>query len=175
MDNDFVSISITDGIEKRKVAFVKIGYNDIVAGGFKETGELDIHATYHIDGHCHVKTIKEKKVVREFDLFDGYPMKEFKGKINLFNRLFPTDISKLPRTVSIPSDNSEEIKLKFSKDILPHMMSIFLIESGGMDYLPDISKKEYILYDKSSPWILITFFSPTELKWNDIIFHSVNN
>ena len=167
-NKDLISISIIDGIYIRKVAYVNIGKNNIVAGTFSQTGEVDVHATYHEDGHCHVKRKKAGKI-NEVDLFDGCPILTFKGKINLFNRLFQRDISKLPKSVSILAESSDGIKLEFRRDNSPHLMSIFLIESGRMDLLPYINKEEYILYDKSSPWILVTFFIPSNDKWKSIM------
>ena len=166
---NLISISVTDGIDIRKVAYVNIGENIIVAGTFSQTGEVDVHATYHNDGHCHLKRKQAGKQLNEVDLFDGCPILAFKGKINLFNRLFPRDVSKLPKSISIPAKSSDEIKLEFRRDNSPHLMSIFLIESGRKDLLPDINKEEYVLYDKSSPWILVTFFIPSNEKWKNIM------
>lgn len=164
-----LSISITDGIDIRKVAFVNINKNMIVAGTFSQTGKVDVHATYHKDGHCHVKRKKEGKLLEETDLFDGSPISAFESKINLFNRLFPRDLSKLPYDISIPVKSSDEITLKYRSDNESHLMSIFLIESGRSDLLPHINKEEYVLYEKSSPQILVTFFAPSEDKWGNIM------
>lgn len=164
-----LSISITDGIDIRKVAFVNVDKNMIVAGTFSQTGKVDVHATYHKDGHCHVKRKKEGKLLEEIDLFDGSPISAFESKINLFNRLFPRDLSKLPYDISIPVKSSDEITLKYRSDKESHLMSIFLIESGRSDLLPHINKEEYVLYDKSSPQILVTFFVPSEDKWRNIM------
>lgn len=164
----FVSISIANNNEARKVAYVKVGQNDIVAGTFSLTGEKDVHVTYHDNGHCHYKKKENGKLVREDDLFDGKPILKFKGKVNLFNRLFQSDFSTLPETVSIPSRGLEDIKFKFMSR-KPHLMSIFLIENGRKDLLPVLNKDEFALYDKCSPWALVTFFEPTNDKWNNIM------
>ena len=177
MRNNMVSISITDGIDIRKVAFVNIDKNMIVAGTLSQTGKVDVHATYHKDGHCHVKRKKEGELLEETDLFDGSPISAFKGKINLFNRLFPRDLSRLPYDIWKPVKSSDEITLKSSDEITlkyrndneSHLMSIFLIESGRSDLLPHINKEEYVLYEKSSPQILVTFFAPSEDKWENIM------
>lgn len=173
-----LSISITDGMDIRKVVFVKIDKSGIVAGTFSHKGKVDVHATYHKDGHCHVKRKRERGLLEEIDLFDGSPISAFEGKINLFNRLFPRDLSKLPYdiykpyNISVPvksSDEIDEITLKYRNDNESHLMSIFLIESGRNDLLPHINKEEYVLYEKSSPQILVTFFAPSEDKWENIM------
>lgn len=160
-----LSISITDNDEARKVAYIKIKQDEIVAGTFSRTGEKDIHATYHANGHCHWKRKENGKLIEEKDLFEGNPLTNFKGKINFFNRLFATDFSGLPYGVSIPTNDEGDIRLQFKGGKL-HLMSVFLIEDRRRDLLPDINKDEFVLYDKCSPWVLVTFFNPIEDKWN---------